>query len=92
MVAATKLAVDSGFCAAEVLSRLTRLLEQIGLPTAAADLAPTPALLEAMKLDKKVAGGALRLVLPQRLGMVSVVKDAPLNAVAAAWEAIRKKI
>ena len=91
MVAATGLAVDTGRCGAEVQSRLTRLLDRIGLPTTCTDLAPTPLLIETMRMDKKVANGRIRLVLPDRLGNVSVVADVPETAIAAAWDALREE-
>ncbi len=89
MVAATRLAVNLGRCPNELLERLVRLLERIGLPTRAADLAPTAKLLETMRVDKKVAGGHIRLILPDRLGVVSVVGDVADSAIAEAWEAVR---
>jgi 3-dehydroquinate synthase len=43
-----------------------------------------------MKLDKKVASGRVRLVLPDRLGSVSIVSNTPDEKIVAAWEWIRK--
>jgi 3-dehydroquinate synthase len=88
MVAATTLAVTQSRCEPQVLKRLTALLDRIGLPTHAANLAPVPALLESMSRDKKVADGRLRLVLPDRLGTVSIVADTPIGALAKAWTAL----
>ena len=90
MVAAAGVAVDTGRCGAEVQSQLTRLLDRIGLPTSCTDLAPTPQLIETMRMDKKVADGRIRLVLPDRLGNVSVVADVPEKAIAAAWGALKE--
>jgi 3-dehydroquinate synthetase len=70
------------------LERLESLLARIGLPTHAANLAPVPALLESMARDKKVAGGRVRLVLPDRLGAVSIVADTPDGDLAKAWESL----
>jgi 3-dehydroquinate synthase len=89
MVAATRLAVTRGMIEAEVLVRLMALLERIGLPTRAGDLPANDALLEAMALDKKVAGGRIRLVLPERLGAVAIVDDASDDAIAQAWDTLR---
>ncbi len=89
MVAATRLAVSAGRVPGDLLDRLVALLNRIGLPTRAPDLAPTPVLIESMRLDKKVAGGRIRLVLPDRLGAVSMVSDTPDDAIAAAWETLR---
>jgi 3-dehydroquinate synthase len=89
MVAATGLAVRHGRVEPAVLDRLVALLDRIGLPTEAPDLAPAATLIEAMQLDKKVAGGKLRLIVPDRLGAVSIVDDLPKPAIAAAWDALR---
>ncbi|NJL31802.1 MAG: 3-dehydroquinate synthase [Phycisphaerales bacterium] len=89
MVAATTLAVNIGRCDKSVLHDLVSLLERIGLPVRAGNLPATGVLMEAMTLDKKVASGVIRLVLPVRMGEVVVVKDTPLAEIAKAWEAIR---
>lgn len=89
MVAAASLAAQTGRCEPSVPEKLTRLLDRIGLPTRSDKLVPTDTLLESMRLDKKVADGRLRLVLPDRMGAVSIVDSTPDTAVAAAWEAIR---
>ena len=91
MVAATNLAVDTGRCGADVARRLTQLLQRIGLPTAAADLPPTEQLNAAMLLDKKVAAGRIRFVLPDRVGAVSIVDDVPPAALDAAWASLRSE-
>jgi 3-dehydroquinate synthase len=88
MVAATGLAIGRGACDADLLDRLTALLERLGLPTAA-ELPDTSTLIDAMRLDKKVADDAIRLVLPTRLGAVELVADATDDQIAAAWEAVR---
>ena len=89
MLAAANLAVDTGRCAAAVPRRLADLLGRIGLPTTAADLPSTKELTAAMQLDKKVAAGRVRLVLPDRIGAVSIVDDTPPEAIAAAWASLR---
>lgn len=89
MVAATRLAVDTGRCDTVLLDRLVTLLDRIGLPTSSDKLPETEALMATMTGDKKVKDGRVRLVLPDRLGAVSIVGDTPPAAVAAAWDAIR---
>ena len=89
MIAAANLAANVGRCGADVPTRLIRLLKRIGLPTIAGDLPPTDELTAAMQLDKKVAAGRLRLVLPERVGAVAIVDDTPPAALAAAWESLR---
>jgi len=89
MVAATSLAIATGRCEAFLLDRLVALLDKIGLPTSSDQLADTDLLMGIMQADKKVKDGQVRLVLPDRLGAVSVVNDTPADAIAAAWESIR---
>ncbi|MGB1124893.1 MAG: 3-dehydroquinate synthase family protein [Phycisphaeraceae bacterium] len=89
MVAATSLAVSTGRCDGSLLDRLVALLERIGLPTSSDQLADTDLLMGIMQADKKVKDGQVRLILPDRLGAVSIVKDTPAEKIAAAWDAIR---
>lgn len=88
MVAATRLAVDAGRCSADVLARLIKLLDRIGLPTRAAGLPPADELMGVMMHDKKVADGRIRLILPDRMGAVSIVNDTPATAIAQAWRSL----
>lgn len=89
MVAAARLAEGRGLCEPGVAARVTRLLDAVGLPTRAPDLPPSDILMSIMRLDKKVADGKVRLVLPTRLGAATVVNDVPDEEVAAAWDALR---
>lgn len=88
MVAAANLAAELGRCDSELPQRLIQLLQRIGLPTHAADLPATEQLIAAMELDKKVAAGRIRLVLPDRIGAVSIVDDVPLEAIRTAWQSL----
>ena len=89
MIAAANLGADIGRCKRDVAERLVPLLKCIGLPTVAADLAPTDQLMASMQLDKKVVDGKVRLVLPDRVGAVSIVDDSAPEAVEAAWDSLR---
>ncbi len=89
MVAATTLAVNIGRCERGVLTELVRLLERIGLPVRADNLPVVDVLMQAMTLDKKVAGGVVRLVLPMKMGQVVVTTDVPGREIEKAWQAIR---
>jgi 3-dehydroquinate synthase len=89
MIAATSLAVQAKRCEASLLTCLTDLLEAIGLPTRAANLPATDELIDLMRSDKKVASGRIRLVLPDRLGQVTIVSDTPDAAIASAWDRLR---
>ena len=88
MIAAAHLAATIGRCDASLVNQLTTQLSNIGLPVKA-KLVPTEELMEAMKLDKKVKDNRIRLVLPDRLGAVSVVDDVPAETIAQAWSIIR---
>jgi 3-dehydroquinate synthase len=90
MVAACRLAAEIGRCESKLTDRLIALLDRIGLPTSAGNLPANEILFEAMKLDKKVSGGNIRMVLPECMGQVSIVGDAPADAIEAAWESLRQ--
>ena len=88
LVMASRLAVRMGMLEAEVAGRVEALIEAAGLPTR-----PPPVgaerLKSFMKIDKKIAGGRLRFVLPTGLGSSVVRADVPeaeLDAVLAAAE------
>jgi len=60
------------------VQRLTRLLDQAGLPTRLELTASQRArLLEAMRHDKKVSGGEIRFVLAHKIGQVSLGQPVP---------------
>jgi 3-dehydroquinate synthase len=90
MIAAARLAAACGRCESSVVDRLVALLEKTGLPTSTSDLPTNDKLMSIMGSDKKVADGQVRLVLPDKLGAVSIVSDTPDDAVAAAWDSLRK--
>ncbi len=82
MVAACNLAVDLGMLADADCRRVVGLIARAGLPTGGLALDPR-AIVEAMAYDKKVEGGRVRLVLPDRIGHVVVRDDVPGDLVAA---------
>lgn len=88
MVAATRLAVDAKRCDAALLDRLIALLERIGLPTTMQGGLDAQRLLDLMRSDKKVAGGRIRLILPEALGKVTIANDTPDDAILAAWRSL----
>ena len=83
MVAACTLAVDLGLLDPVSCDRVVKLIARAGLPTGGAPL-DVDAVVTAMAYDKKVEGGRVRLVLPDRIGHVIVRDDVPRGAVAAA--------
>ena len=90
MVAAATFALRRGICDASVLDRIVAGCTAVGLPTQLKALAPNAMLLKAMALDKKVRDGRIRLVLPTRMGQVTIIDDAEPAEVAAAWDSLRE--
>jgi 3-dehydroquinate synthase len=89
MVAATDLAERVGLCTPGLCMKVVGLLRQIGLPTHAANLASTDTLIDAMRLDKKVESGKIRLVLPRKMADIVVTSEVPVTEIAAAWDRLR---
>lgn len=85
MEMAARLAQDLGMLSREDAGRQHRLLDAAGLPTRLRGRLPFTAadLLQAMQLDKKVAQGRLRYVLPEGIGCGRVRDDVATPAVAA---------
>src|SRR5262249_14654000 len=76
----------SGFISADLVERLRRLLERTGLPTEARDLR-ADTVLEHMRIDKKVKGGRIRLVLLRAVGSSFVTAEYPDAALRRTLEA-----
>jgi len=89
MLAATHRAVEARRVDRALLERLHALLARVGLPTAAPNLPPSVALVKAMMSDKKVSGGQIRLILPDRLGAVSIVGEDSHRALIDAFDSLR---
>lgn len=93
-------AVSIGLCAAISCSilmgrlaetdqiRLRELLESLGLPVRLANPVSIPTLISAMRYDKKVIGGQLRLILPIQGGGAEIVDDVDESVIAQAWSEI----
>jgi 3-dehydroquinate synthase len=71
MVAECRLAERLGWIGPSITERLILLLRRLGLPTVMSEMDPGK-LLEAMGLDKKNQYGAVRFVLPRRIGQVEL--------------------
>ncbi|MFI5455171.1 MAG: 3-dehydroquinate synthase [Isosphaerales bacterium] len=80
MVAESRLAERLGWIGADVTLRVVRLLERLGLPTAAPGLDPDR-LLDAIARDKKNRRGKLHFVLPRSIGVVELTDEATLEDV-----------
>jgi len=67
---------ECGLLTSAEAGRIVRLLERAGLPTRIASVTPAAAL-EHMRIDKKVLGGRLRLVLLRGIGTAYLAADYP---------------
>ncbi|MGD9020567.1 MAG: 3-dehydroquinate synthase [Lysobacterales bacterium] len=68
MVAATRLSESRGLCERGFSARLGELLQRYGLPREIPASLDSGRILEAMKLDKKVLAGSIRLILVKSAG------------------------
>ncbi len=83
MACVARLSAALGTCSREEAERVVGCLEAYGLPTRLPALQPE-ALWEPMSRDKKVRSEAVRLVLMESIGRVSLVEDVPREAVLEA--------
>lgn len=88
MVAASNLAVDLGMLNADDRDRIIGLISRAGLPTSGLT-EDSPAIMDAMAFDKKVAELRIRFILPDRIGHVTIRDDVPSVQVLTAIESIR---
>jgi 3-dehydroquinate synthase len=83
MVAAARLSSKYAGLSADEVSRLTRLIERAGLPTAMPAGWESADFTRALSLDKKRAAGAVEFVLLDRLGH-SLTKSLPFDNIVSA--------
>jgi 3-dehydroquinate synthase len=86
LLMAATMSRESGLLQADYVERLRRLLVRTGLPTEARDLG-ADAVLEHMRIDKKVKSGRIRLVLLRSIGASFVTADYPDAALRRTLEA-----
>ncbi|HEV2228902.1 MAG TPA: 3-dehydroquinate synthase [Steroidobacteraceae bacterium] len=86
LVMAAAMSRELGLVSPEELVRVHTLVERAGLPTRGAGLAPAT-VLEHMRIDKKVLGGRLRLVLLRRIGNAFLTADYPEDALERTLQA-----
>lgn len=89
LVCAARYSAVAGIGPRSLEDQLRERLARIGLPTSILRLPSGELLLERMLDDKKVAGGAIRLIAPVEgeRAVVTVAEDP--GAIALAWDAIR---
>jgi 3-dehydroquinate synthase len=84
-----------GTCDPALRMKVGALLRVLGLPTSVRGLGATDQLITAMRDDKKVQAGALRIIVPVQpigspmLAQAVVMRSPDERAVAAGWDAIR---
>lgn len=88
LLAATWLSIQTGPCPPELTPRLRELFLAIGLPSQVS-LPETALLFDAMRFDKKVKAGAVRLVLLDGLGHPRIVDSVEASLIRRAWDVIR---
>lgn len=81
LVMAATMSCECGLLAPQDAERVRRLVELAGLPTQLASVTPA-ALLEHMRIDKKVLAGQVRLVLLRKIGAAFLTADYPAPALA----------
>ncbi|MBF0615117.1 MAG: 3-dehydroquinate synthase [Magnetococcales bacterium] len=86
MVTAAHLATRIGLCPPEEAARMHALIQRCGLPTQLPNF-PVDHYLEAMTHDKKVSGGRIRFILPERIGHTIVRSDLSTQLLRATLEA-----
>ena len=80
MCMAAGLSVELGLCDAATSRRISGLVAAYGLPVLAPDI-PADAVFRSLRLDKKVASGEIRFVLPTAIGSVVIQKVAEKDIV-----------
>jgi len=87
MTAAARLAADLGMIDESARCRIVSVIERAQLPVRGMSL-PAKDVVDAMIYDKKVRGGKVRFVLPDRIGHVVIRDDVPPSAVTRAIESL----
>jgi 3-dehydroquinate synthase len=82
LVMAAAMSRECGLLAASEVERIQRLVERAGLPTRVPSVR-SGAVLDHMRIDKKVLGGRLRLVLLRGIGEACVTADYPAAALTS---------
>lgn len=86
LLMAAAMSHEAGFLDGGQVDRVRRLLERVGLPTRVGSVGPDVAL-EHMRIDKKVLGGRMRLVLLRGIGQSFVTAEYPETALRRTLDA-----
>jgi len=80
MVVAARIACRKKMISLHSVERITGLLEKLGLPTEIEGL-PADRIVKALAIDKKVRGGKVQFVIPERIGVVVIRNNIRLGDV-----------
>jgi 3-dehydroquinate synthase len=86
MMYAARLAEKLGMIGADLTRGQAALLARFGLPVSSRPEWAIDALIAVMRRDKKAVGGAMRFILPTRIGEVKLVEDVPESLVREVLE------
>jgi 3-dehydroquinate synthase len=89
MVIAASLSEQRGLCPPHTASRLSRLLQALGLPTALPSRVSNAAMLDALQLDKKALAGGLRLILLRDAGKAMIDDTSSYTEIETALDQCR---
>ncbi len=89
LIAAGAASTVLGYAPGSLTERVRNTIERLGIRTRLPDLPDDASLLDAMRHDKKVTGGKLRLVVPLGAGGARVIDSPPPDAIVSGWSAIR---
>ena len=90
MCCACAAAESMGICDDSIVAVLREMIDRVGLTTSVSGLPSVESIVERMSHDKKAAGGALRVILPEGLGRCVIVSDAPRESLDAGLRSIRR--
>jgi 3-dehydroquinate synthase len=88
MLAACRLSVALGLLKESAVTRVEALLKQFGLPTRLADRIEAGPILDTIRNDKKVRGGAPQFVLLENIGRPVVRDDVAESRIREAYESL----
>lgn len=86
LCAAVKLGALLGLADKQYVQRVEGLVSKVGLPTRLPQPVVAEQLMAAMRYDKKMVDGRLRLIVPIKPGEARIVDDVPAEVVEQAWE------
>lgn len=88
LLAALHCSVETNRVSSDIAGRIAELIERVGLPTTLPSPVDVDAAMRAMRYDKKVEDGRLRMILPTSRSSVEIVADVPDAVIRSAWRAV----